>query len=159
MKSAALLAAALIFLPVSPAFSAEASRGHAVQAQSETEKNRAIITDFIDMFYGQKKPREAFEKYVAADYIQHNPGAPDGREATLALLEPFMKSMPDRTTKVLRILVDGDLAAVHSRGAKGPDDRGMAIVDIFRLKDGKIVEHWDVLQPVPEQSANPHPMF
>lgn len=158
MKPVLVLAVALLLAPA-PSSAADAAARPPATAQSETERNRAIITDFIDLFYGQRKVREAFEKYIAPDYIQHNPIAPDGREATLAVLEPFMKSNPDARTKVLRILVDGDLAAVHAHGTMNPDDRGFAVVDLFRLKGGKIVEHWDVLQPVPDKSANPHPMF
>lgn len=121
--------------------------------------NRQIVERFIDLFYRQGKVREAFETYVHEDYIQHNPLAPDGRAAAIAALEPYFASQPDAVREVHRIIVDGDLAAVHVRSRQNPEDRGFAIVDILRLENGKIVEHWDVIQAVPEQSANPHPMF
>ena len=157
MKALFLAVAALVGAPV-PAI-ADAGPTHAGGEQSEAERNRAIVTDFFHMFYMEKKTREAFEKHVVADYIQHSPMAPNGREATLQVLEPFLASQPDLTYEIKRILVDGDLAAVHSHVIPAPGERGIAVIDIVRLKDGKIVEHWDVLQPVPEQSANPHPMF
>ena len=121
--------------------------------------NREIVERFIDLLYRQGRVREAFETYVHEDYIQHNPLAPDGRAAAIAALEPYFASQPDAVREVHRIIVDGDLAAVHVRTRQNPQDRGFAIVDILRGENGKIVEHWDVIQAVPEQSANPHPMF
>lgn len=123
-----------------------------------TSRNRAIIQDFARMFYTDKNVKGAFEKHVVADYIQHNPGIADGREAAIAALAPKF-SNPNAVFEVKRILVDGDLAAIHLFGRGDPATRGAAVADIYRLKDGKIVEHWDVLQPIPETSVNPHPMF
>ncbi|KHS47024.1 nuclear transport factor 2 family protein [Novosphingobium subterraneum] len=120
--------------------------------------NRRIIEDFARMFYVERDVRQAFETYVAPDYIQHNPGVPDGREAAIALLQP-MFSDRNRSFEVRRILVDGDLAAIHIFARPDPAARGAAVADFYRLKDGKIVEHWDVIQPIPEKSANAHPMF
>jgi predicted SnoaL-like aldol condensation-catalyzing enzyme len=127
--------------------------------QAESLSNRQIVEQFIDLLYRQGRVREAFETYVHEDYIQHNPLAPDGRAAAIAALEPYFASQPDAVREVHRIIVEGNLAAVHVRARPTPQDRGFAIVDILRLENGKIVEHWDVIQAVPEQSANPHPMF
>ena len=131
--------------------------GQATEAPTLT--NRQIVERFIDLFYRQGRVREAFETYVHEDYIQHNPLAADGREAAIAALEPYFASNPNTIREIHRIIVDGDLAAIHIRTRQNPQDRGFAIVDILRLENGKIVEHWDVIQAVPEQSANPHPMF
>ena len=120
--------------------------------------NRRIIEDFARMFYVERDVRQAFETYVAPDYIQHNPGVPDGREAAIALLQP-MFSDRNRSFEVRKIIVDGDLAAIHIFARPDPAARGAAVADFYRLKDGKIVEHWDVIQPIPEKSANAHPMF
>jgi predicted SnoaL-like aldol condensation-catalyzing enzyme len=139
-------------IPLAPPATAQAT-------QAPTLSNRQIVERFIDLFYRQGRVREAFETYVHEDYIQHNPLAPDGRAAAIAALEPYFASQPDAVREVHRIIVDGDLAAIHVRSRQNPEDRGFAIVDILRLENGKIVEHWDVIQAVPEQSANPHPMF
>lgn len=155
-----MVAALAMCLSFSPALAAAAESTPApASGQSETERNRAVVTDFMNMFYTQKKVRDAFEKHVVADYIQHNPGAPDGREGTLKVLEPFLSTQPQLSFKIHRILVDGDMAAVHSEIIVSAGQPSFAVVDILRLKDGKVVEHWDVMQPVPEKSANPHPMF
>jgi predicted SnoaL-like aldol condensation-catalyzing enzyme len=126
--------------------------------ESITETNRRIVQRFVEIFYGRRNVRLAFESFVGDPYIQHNPGIADGREAAIAKLEP-MFSHPDFSVDVKRILVDGNLAVVHLHARKTPAERGGAVVDMFRLEGGKIVEHWDVLQAIPEQSANAHPMF
>ena len=121
----------------------------------ETVANRSIVDDFVELFYAHRAVRLAFERHVALGYIQHNPSLPDGREAAIELLEPMFSS-PSFTK---RVLVDANLAAIHIHARPTPDVLGGAVVDIFRLEGGKIVEHWDVLQPWPETSVNPHPMF
>ena len=132
--------------------------GNASDRASLTERNRAVVEKFVDVFYRQRDVRKAFETYVAADYLQHNPNIADGREAAIAALEP-MFSKPDAQFDVKRVIVDGDLAAVHLFGRGDPKTAGAAVVDLFRLEKGLIVEHWDVLQPMPAKSANSHPMF
>ncbi len=127
-------------------------------APSVTERNRAIVTDFARIFYAEKDVRKAFDSYVVPDYIQHNPGVADGRDAAITALEP-MFSRPGARFDVKRILVDGDHAVIHLHGRGDAATAGAAVADIYRLKDGKIVEHWDVLQSMPTKSANPHPMF
>jgi predicted SnoaL-like aldol condensation-catalyzing enzyme len=145
MRAAALALAAIMLMGVAP-------------APGETERNRKIITDFARTFYAEKNVRKAFMTWVVPDYIQHNPGVADGRDAAIAALAP-MFSRPGATFDVKRILVDGDHAVIHLHGRGDPATPGAAVADIYRLKDGKIVEHWDVLQPIPGKSANPHPMF
>jgi predicted SnoaL-like aldol condensation-catalyzing enzyme len=97
--------------------------------------------------------REAFDRHVAEDYRQHNPGIPDGREAAVAWLLR-MTSGSRVTMDVRRVLVDGDFAVVQLIGSQGPEDPGHAIMNIFRLEDGLIVEHWDVTQPIPTRTAS-----
>lgn len=127
-------------------------------ASAETRANRSIVDDFVELLYVRRAARIAFERHVAPDYIQHNPSLADGREAAIQLLEPMFSSAAF-TLDVKRVLVDGNLAAVHVHARPTPDVRGGAVVDILRLDGGKIVEHWDVLQQWPETSIRPHPMF
>jgi predicted SnoaL-like aldol condensation-catalyzing enzyme len=125
---------------------------------SLTEQNRQIVEAFADIFYRQKDVRKAFMEYVSDNYIQHNPNILDGREAAIDMLEPKF-SNPEASFDIKRILVDGDLAVIHLHGKMSKTHLGGAVADFFRLENGKIVEHWDVLQPVPENAVNPHPMF
>lgn len=122
-------------------------------------QNRATFNAFIDMFFRQGLVTDAFRVHVAEDYVQHNPMAADGRDNAIAMLEGLKKASPDFTLDIKRIVIEGDLCCVHSHGRVNPDDSGLSVMDIFRAANGKIVEHWDVLQPVPEKSANANGMF
>ena len=123
-----------------------------------TEKNRKIIEAFADVFYRQKDVEKAFNEYVAENYIQHNPNILDGREAAITALKPKFSS-PEAIFDIKRIIVDGNMAVIHLHGRMNKTHAGGAVADIYRLDNGKIVEHWDVLQPIPENAVNPHPMF
>jgi predicted SnoaL-like aldol condensation-catalyzing enzyme len=129
-----------------------------MSSETLTRKNRKLVEDFAHLFYREKNVKQAFLKYVREDYIQHNPNIRNGRDAAIEMLEPKFSS-PSASFDIKRILVDGDLAAIHLHGRFSQDSPGGAVVDLFRLEDGKIVEHWDVVQPVPEGCINPHPMF
>ena len=120
--------------------------------------NRTIITDFARLFYTERKVAQAFETYVAPDYIQHNPGVADGRGAAVAALADMFGDPAKRFT-IEQILVDGDMAVIHIHAIPKPGSHGATVFDMYRMKNGKIVEHWDAIQVVPETSANPHPMF
>lgn len=130
----------------------------AATAGATAPNNRAVVEAFADLFYRKRDVAEAFRRYVAADYVQHNPNIADGRDAAVAALGP-MFARPGARFDVRHVLVDGDLAAVHLHAMPRPDSRGGAVVDLFRLAGGLIVEHWDVLQPMPEHPLNPHAMF
>jgi predicted SnoaL-like aldol condensation-catalyzing enzyme len=120
---------------------------------------KQVVTRFMTQFYVDKKVREAFETWVDPGYIQHNPMAQTGREAAIGFLEPFFTQHPAIHYSILRVIADGNLVAVHSHGAFAPDDRGIAVVDILRVEGCKVMEHWDVVQPVPEKAANSNGMF
>ncbi|HKU02764.1 MAG TPA: nuclear transport factor 2 family protein [Arthrobacter sp.] len=120
--------------------------------------NREAFERFVEIFYTQKRVRDAFEYLVADTYRQHNPTIPDGPAAAIEALTPKFDGSPDARFDVQRILVDGDLAMVHVR-ASGPGRPDAAVADIYRFEAGRIVEHWDVLQPVPERPVHDHPMF
>lgn len=120
--------------------------------------NRAAFERFCELFYTRKRVAAAFALLVADDYRQHNPNIADGPSAAVAALTPKFDGSPDSRFEIQRILVDGDLAMVHVR-ASFPGRPDAAVADIYRFSGGRIVEHWDVLQPVPDSPVHDHPMF
>lgn len=124
-------------------------------------KNAAEATavGLLDMAFNQRNYVEAFEKYVGPYYRQHNPTVADGKQAILDGMKQWLPTVPGLHYEFKHLYSDGDRVIVHSLVTLGPADRGMAVVDIFRLEKGKIVEHWDVTQPVPEKAANTNTMF
>ena len=123
---------------------------------ADLETNKRTVTEFYELAFNGKEPEQAVEKYVGPEYIQHNPQAPDGPDAFIG----FVRAFPEAHVDIRQVLAEGDMVATHSLLKFTPDDKGTVAVDFFRVDDnGKIVEHWDVLQPFPEESANSHPMF
>jgi predicted SnoaL-like aldol condensation-catalyzing enzyme len=122
---------------------------------TDPEQNKQTVREFYELAFNGKQPEQAVEKYVGSEYIQHNPQAPDGPEAFIA----FVRAFPDANVDIRRVFADGDIVITHSLLKFSPGDRGTVATDFFRLEDGKVVEHWDVLQPYPEESQNDHPMF
>ena len=102
---------------------------------------------------------EAARQYLGSKYIQHNPNVPDGEEALMGLIKFLKDKFPQRSVSIKRAVADGDLVMLHVHIKPSPDDRGSAIVDIFRAENGKIVEHWDAIQPVPETAKNSNTML
>ena len=123
------------------------------------EENKRIIQEYYDLAFNQRKPEEAVAKYQGAYYRQHNPGAADGPEPFIGIVRWFSKTYPSFRLELKRIIAEGDLVVTHSHLILEPGDRGSAVVDIFRLENGRIVEHWDVVQEIPETSANNNTMF
>ncbi|MER6957953.1 nuclear transport factor 2 family protein [Streptomyces sp. NPDC000618] len=126
--------------------------------QSLTAYNKKLVTAFFDRLM-VREDLSAIDKYDSPDYIQHNPITPDGPDGLKATLGPYFEAFPQSTALPKRIIAEGDLVAVHSNFITGPGDRGQSVVDLFRVRNGKIVEHWDVMQAVPATSANDNTMF
>jgi predicted SnoaL-like aldol condensation-catalyzing enzyme len=101
----------------------------------------------------------AVDRFIAPDYIQHSQLAEPGREALKAFLDWAKRENPQAVHDVKRSFADGDHVIVHYHVRRRPDDPGMAVMDIFRIEDGLIAEHWDVLQDVPANGPNPISMF
>jgi predicted SnoaL-like aldol condensation-catalyzing enzyme len=131
--------------------------GGAMNDQLET--NKRIVLEWHELAIDQRKPEEAVAKYLGPHYRQHNPGAADGPEPFIAAVKGFAQTFPEFRMEPKRIIAEGDIVVLHSHLIREPGDRGRAVVDIFRLENGKIVEHWDVVQEVPETSVNNNTMF
>lgn len=141
-------------------FCAVTSGRSSMQAQAVPQNaNERIVIDFYNLAFNEHKPAEAAQRYIGATYIQHNPLVPNGASPFVGYFSDFFKTHPAAALDMVRVISEGDLVVVHSKFTTGPEDRGEAIIDIFRIADGKIVEHWDVIQPVPEHSANGNTMF
>ncbi len=123
------------------------------------DANKRAVREFYDLALNQKKPEEAVQKYVGPYYRQHNPFAGDGPQAFVAFVKEFTKAFPALHFDFKRLIAEGDLVAVHCHRMHDGSDHGHAIVDLFRLENGKIVEHWDVVQEIPEKPANSNTMF
>jgi predicted SnoaL-like aldol condensation-catalyzing enzyme len=102
---------------------------------------------------------EESEKYLGPYYKQHNPMAEDGKEGLKKFIEWRKKALPNAKSVIKRIFADGDYVIVHVHSIREPGTRGVAIIDIYRLEDGKVVEHWDVIQDIPENPRNNNTMF
>ncbi len=123
------------------------------------EHNKAVVADFIATVFNGHRVDEGAERCLGPYYRQHNPGVADGREAFIANFKTFFAERPQSTFDVKRMFVEGDFVTVHAHWKMTPDDRGSAVMDIFRLEEGRIVEHWDVVQPIPETMAHSNTMF
>ena len=122
------------------------------------EENKANAVAFYEMMFNDCKPRDAIERYVGDQYIQHNPHVVSGKDGFIDYFDRMTQEYPGKRVEVKRVLGEGDFVVLHCHQIwPGEEYAGM---DIFRFDEGgKIIEHWDVLQTVPEQSAHSNGMF
>ena len=145
-SAAAVLA--IIFsalIPPSPVWADTANGPESVNIVEA--RNKELVLGFYREIFDNHKVAEAFRKYAAQDYIQHSPLAGDV-QSTISFLQVYLDGTPGHDWELKRILADGDLVMMHVHSWSSPEDPGRAIVDIFRVENGLVAEHWEVIQPV-----------
>ncbi|MGD7731588.1 nuclear transport factor 2 family protein [Propionibacteriaceae bacterium G57] len=120
--------------------------------------NKQITVDFYQTAF-DGNPAKAVADHIGDRYIQHNPQAPDGPEAFIGFVEWLRGENPELKLNIRRVIAEGDLVFTHSELVLQPGKPGRALADIFRLENGKVVEHWDVIQDIPTEAANDNGMF
>ena len=127
-------------------------------AMSQRMRNKETVVKFYNEALNNKQPDEAL-KYVGNDYKQHNPMAEDGKDGLRKFINWIRSDHPESHSEIKQVFADGDYVLLNVHMVRHPGERGLAIGEIFRLEDGKIVEHWDRIQPIPETAKNSNTMF
>ena len=120
---------------------------------------KVVVMDFLHTVFNRHEVDEGLARCVGPTYRQHNPGVPDGIEGFRRHFKQYFQQQPRGSLEVKRMLCEGDFVTVHLHWFEYPGDRGSAVMDIFRLENHRIVEHWDVMQPIPLNPANDNSMF
>jgi predicted SnoaL-like aldol condensation-catalyzing enzyme len=142
--------------PVRKAARAKHSSG--ASAAATLAANKKLVLAFYEQIIG-RKDFDAARQYMGATYKQHAPYAADGPDGLRAWLQGFKNAFPNHRYEVKRVLAEGDFVMLHLHGMGGPNPHGESVVDIFRVENGKVVEHWDIIQAIPETADNANSMF
>jgi predicted SnoaL-like aldol condensation-catalyzing enzyme len=135
-----------------------APRPEAMTSEQRLEANKLAVLAFYDAALTRLNADEAVT-YLGPKFTNHNPRAEDGVEGFRALLAGVKTQFPGLQIDVKRAFADGDFVILHVHIKLQPEEQGLAVVEIFRLEHGKLVEHWDVRQPMPDKSLNSNGMF
>ncbi|MFD9408087.1 ester cyclase [Streptomyces sp. NPDC059989] len=129
-----------------------------VPLDPKLEMNKQTVLAFYEAGLNDKD-FDAASRLIGERYVQHNPLIADGLEGFKGFVTYIKETFPELRANVQRVFAEGDFVIAHVHGVRVPGQAGTAIVDIFKLEDGKIVEHWDVMQPVPDSAENQNGMF
>lgn len=122
------------------------------------ESNKKLVLAFYQKMIGDKDP-DAARPYMGEKYVQHSAYARDGFEGVAEFARQFKRDFPNHRYEVKKCIAEGDFVVLHLHGINGMSPHGEQVVDMFRVKDGKVCEHWDVIQPIPGDSSNPNGTF
>lgn len=126
---------------------------------ADIETNKRVVAGFMETVFNRHKVDEGIERFMGTYFIEHNPGVGDGVEAFRTFFTKFFAERPQTQFEIKRTFCEGDFVTLHCHWTDHPGDRGHAVIDLFRVENGRIVEHWDVIQPIPENPANDNTMF
>ncbi|MEN9706199.1 MAG: hypothetical protein RLZZ393_2078 [Pseudomonadota bacterium] len=126
--------------------------------KARLEANKKLVLAFYEKMIGEKNP-EAARPYMAGKYVQHSAYARDGFEGVAEFARMFKENFPNHRYEVKKVIAEGDFVVLHLHGINGMGPHGEQVVDIFRVKDGKVCEHWDVIQEIPGDARNPNGTF
>jgi predicted SnoaL-like aldol condensation-catalyzing enzyme len=130
----------------------------ATTSAAQLEANKKLVLEFYDAMIG-RKDFEAGKRFMGESYKQHAPYATDGHEGLRTFVDWFRTNFPNHRYEIKRVIAEGDFVMLHVHGMGGLNPHGEAVVDIFRVENGKVVEHWDLIQAIPEKASNPNGMF
>ena len=127
-------------------------------ASAQLQANKKLVLAFYEQIIG-RKDFDAARRYMGPTYRQHAPYAADGPEGLRAWLAGFKAAFPNHRYEVKRVIAEGPYVMLHLHGMGGPNPHGESVVDIFRVENGKVVEHWDIIQAIPDSADNANSMF
>lgn len=132
----------------------------AAKSGEVSRDSKSVVLGFYQEALQQKQVRPAFERFASATFVEHKPDVPIGdRESTIRYLEELVVSLPDAQWEVVRVVAERDMVFLHAKFVPAPGAPAYAIADIFRVQNGLIVEHWDVVAGPPKDAVNPHTRF
>lgn len=125
----------------------------------QLRRNEELVKSFYQEFFGDLKIEEAGNKYIGDVYIQHNPNLGDSREELIEKAKIWFAGKEPFTVDIRRVFASGDYVFIHTKGRGGKYGQGTSVMDVFKVENDKLVEHWDTMQDIPENAANDHPFF